>query len=61
MGKRHSLNVIEARQAGNDVDRDIMDIVLHPEVSINFLFQHETDYLILKFDVQLQDCSFQHF
>eukprot|EP00112_Aurelia_sp_Birch-Aquarium-sp1_P007407 Seg1807.2 transcript_id=Seg1807.2/GoldUCD/mRNA.D3Y31 product="hypothetical protein" protein_id=Seg1807.2/GoldUCD/D3Y31 len=31
MGKRHSLNVIEARQAGNDVDRDIMDIVLHPE------------------------------
>eukprot|EP00794_Sanderia_malayensis_P014177 gene14177-15656_t len=31
MGKRHSLNVIEARQAGNDVDRDIMDIMLHPE------------------------------
>lgn len=31
MGKKHSLNVIEARQAGNDVDRAIMDIVLHPE------------------------------
>ena len=32
MGKKHSFNVVEARQAGNDVDRDIMDIMLHPEV-----------------------------
>lgn len=31
MGKKHSFNVVEARQAGNDVDRNIMDIMLHPE------------------------------
>ncbi|XP_065054419.1 uncharacterized protein LOC135683165 isoform X2 [Rhopilema esculentum] len=45
MGKKHSLNVIEARQAGNDVDREIMDIMLHPE---NWLELNPSAKVILK-------------
>ena len=54
MGKRHSLNVIEARQAGNDVDRDIMDIVLHPEVCL-FISYFSKKKTTLKSDCPLQD------